>query len=171
MRHYTRPLAEFITSRARTPQDAEDIVQETFLKAYANLGKFNPRYSLKNWLFTIAYRLLVSLYRKRRPVRLSNETAAGLSEPAPRRDDGHDWLWSTVREMGPDAYTVLWLRYREEMCVEDIARIMRKSRGAVRVLLSRTRSRLADRMTAEPKPACVPDEWAPPKTIITERTK
>jgi len=75
VQRYCRPLAKFAASRTATFQDAEDITQETFLRAYLNLSSYNTKYSLKNWLFTIAYRLIISAYRKKSPVRLSEHAA------------------------------------------------------------------------------------------------
>jgi RNA polymerase sigma-70 factor (ECF subfamily) len=146
VRRFSRPLAEFAAGRTVSWQDAEDIVQETFLRAYLNLSSFNPVRSLRNWLFTIAYRLMVSSWRRKKTIRLSDEAAALLQGPDPIESTEEDaaQLWDTARAIGTDAYTVLWLRYRQEMSVEEIAQVMQKTSIGVRVLLHRTRKRLAD---------------------------
>ena len=74
VRRYCRPLAQFIMKRTGVFQDAEDVVQETFLRFYQNIRSFDSRYPLKNWLYTIAYRVSISAYRRKRPVMLSQET-------------------------------------------------------------------------------------------------
>jgi RNA polymerase sigma-70 factor, ECF subfamily len=146
VRRYSRPLAEFAAGRTVSWQDAEDIVQETFLRAYLNLSSFNPVRSLRNWLFTIAYRLMVSSWRRKKTVRLSDEAAALLQGPDPveSTEEEAQQLWDAARTIGIDAYTVLWLRYRQDLSVDEIAQVMQKSSIGVRVLLHRTRKRLAD---------------------------
>lgn len=144
VRRYSRPLAEFAAGKTVSWQDAEDIVQETFMRAFVNIKSFNPACSLKHWLFTIAYRLLVSSWRKKKTVRLSDEAAELLASPAVS-DATEDaaLLWEAARQIGTDAYTALWLRYRQEMPVEDVAKIMQKTNVSVRVLLHRARRQLA----------------------------
>lgn len=144
VRRYSRPLAEFAAGRTVSWQDAEDIAQETFLRAYVNISSFNPEHSLRQWLYTIAYRLMVSSWRKKKTVRLSDEAAALLAQPQ-AADSPYDpqELWEAVRKAGDEAYSILWLRYRQEMPIEEIAKITQKTNIGVRVLLHRTRRKLA----------------------------
>jgi RNA polymerase sigma-70 factor (ECF subfamily) len=146
VRRYTRPLAEFVIHKTATVQDAEDIVQETFLRAFVNIKTFDPQFSLKNWLFTIAYRLVVSSYRKKKPVRLDSRTCAEMIDPQPNENSQLDWLWEVAAQMGESVYTVLWLRYKQEMEVAEIARVLGRSQIGVRVLLHRARRKLAERI-------------------------
>jgi RNA polymerase sigma-70 factor (ECF subfamily) len=157
VRRYSRPLAEFAAGRTVSWQDAEDIVQETFLRAYMHIDSFNPACSLRQWLFTIAYRLMVSSWRKKRPVRLTDEAAAVLEgPPADETPEDSEPLWDAVRRIGADAYTALWLRYRQDMSVEEIAQVMQKTNIGVRVLLHRSRRRLADSLENRQDHATVP---------------
>ncbi|MGV0379163.1 sigma-70 family RNA polymerase sigma factor [Corynebacterium lehmanniae] len=57
----------------RNPQDAEDLVQETYLKAYKNFGSFTPGTNLKAWLYRIMTNTYINSYRKkqRRPLETS----------------------------------------------------------------------------------------------------
>lgn len=158
LRRYAPPLMRFACARTRSPQDAEDIVQDTLLRAFENLASYNPAYPLKNWLFTIAYRCMVSAARRKRPSRLSEEAAANL--PAAETDPTAtgDWLWDHVGQMNPADHTVLWLRYQQDMSVEEIAKITQKTPIGVRVRLHRARGRLARTLSAaaesnEPLPA------------------
>jgi RNA polymerase sigma-70 factor (ECF subfamily) len=140
---YCKPLTEFAAYRTGTVQDAEDIVQETFLRAYLNLKSYKPEYSLKNWLFTIAYRLIVSQYRKKKPLPLNEQFAATLAaEPEKTESQGH-WLWKLVGKLNPEDHDILWLRYKQDMGVDEIAGVIGKTKIAVRVQLHRARKRLA----------------------------
>lgn len=148
---YGRPLTEFAVSKASTYEDAEDAVQETFLRVYRHLDSYNSMYSLKNWLFTITYRCLISVYRKKKPVRLSEETAESIDAlDGHKTDSEHEWLWESAREMKPEMHSCLWLRYKQDMPISDIANVMNKSENSIRVLLHRARKQLAEKITDSP---------------------
>jgi RNA polymerase sigma-70 factor (ECF subfamily) len=156
VRRYCRPLAEFAASRTVTFQDAEDITQDTFLRAYLNLDSYNAKYSLKNWLFTIAYRLIVSGYRKKNPVRLSEQAAEYIEAKTPAPQFENEELWQAVQNLAADDRTVLWLRYKQDMTTEEIANVIKKSKISVRVRLHRARNRLAELINRQPDK---PNQW------------
>jgi RNA polymerase sigma-70 factor (ECF subfamily) len=150
VRRYTRPLADFVAARTSTFQDAEDIVQDTFLRAYTNIESFDQRYALKNWLFTIAYRLVVSAYRKKRPGQLTLKAADSIAIEPAKESTSIDWIWQAASELSPQTYTILWLRYKQDMQIDEIARIMKKTKVGVRVKLHRARKQLAAQIIQTP---------------------
>lgn len=61
------------------------------------------------------------------------------------------WLWEVAkRHLPPEAYSALWLHYREDLPLKDIASIMGKREGAVKVLLHRARKSLAESIRSRP---------------------
>lgn len=142
IQRYSNPLTMFALTRTGNFQDAEDIVQETFLQAYKNIDLFDNSYSLKNWLFTIAYRQIVSGYRKKKPEQLP-EDAPNYLESEKKSNVQNKWIWRAAGQLGADSFTALWLRYKQEMTTEEISHIMNKTKIMVRVLLHRARKRLA----------------------------
>ncbi|MHC4152872.1 MAG: RNA polymerase sigma factor [Planctomycetota bacterium] len=168
VRRYCRPLTLFAVGRIGSVHDAEDIIQETFLRAYQNMDSFNTLYSLKNWLFTIAYRLIVSDYRKKRPKLLSDEAVAQLPAKQPGLQE-NQWLWQVTQKLGPQAFTALWLRYKQQMSTSEIAQIMNKTKIMVRVLLHRSRIRLAEHIANLPETA--EHQQHIPKRAFSERRK
>jgi RNA polymerase sigma-70 factor (ECF subfamily) len=137
--------------------DAEDIVQESLVRAFQNLHRFDHHFCFSTWLFTIAVRMARDHARrqKRRPPQVSLEEAQCRSrEPdipdRAERLDAVDNLWQTARRVLTDSqYTALWLRYAEDLSPAEIAQIMRKSRIGVRVLLHRSRSKLIAEIALE----------------------
>jgi RNA polymerase sigma-70 factor, ECF subfamily len=122
------------------------LTQETFLKAFANINTFDTANSLKNWLFTIAYNLVISHYRRKK-IRLADpQELHDIPASNAQFQESADWLWNAVSQMEPDTQTVLWLHYKQDMAVEDITRVMKRSSPAVRVLLHRARKRLANKL-------------------------
>lgn len=155
VRRYARLLLQFVAARTGSFQDAEDIVQETFMRCYQHIDTFDGRYPLKNWLYTIAYRTAVSAFRKRRPLVVSHETVAAKANRPVEEQTAESGIWSVVSEMKPEDHTVLWLRYHQDMDIGHIAKVMNKSQSGVRVHLHRARHRLAARLKASEQTAFV----------------
>jgi len=151
---YKRRLFVYLRPRLGSDQDAEDMVQDTFLKLYRNIGRYDPRFHFSTWLYTSANRLAISSYRKKKTItaRLDAEAAgnlpdltagdAGEAEPA--------GLWDAARTLGGCQFRALWLRYGEDMSVDEIAVSLGKSRLAVRLLLHRARTNLMKRVGPAP---------------------
>lgn len=168
VQRYCRSLAGFAAARCRTVQDAEDIVQETFLRAFSNLTSYDPSYPFKNWLFTIAYRLIISAYRRKKPASLSHESAQEtIAHEQPEQPD-NEWLWNVIQTLKDDDQTVLWLRYKQDMEIEDIAKIMSVSKTSIRVKLHRARGRLVRQIDQNPDET-IP--WTVRKAVCSERTQ
>lgn len=119
-------------------EDVEDLVQETFIKAFASLGAFRGDSSLTTWLFTIERRLVLD--RHRSPHRRADaELAPGLESPEAsaldvvvaketqaRLRQAIDGLRGLQRE-------VFVLRVSEGLCYRDIAGLLGTTEGAARV--------------------------------------
>jgi len=152
---YRRRLFVFLRPRLGSDQDAEDMVQETFLKLYRNIGSYDPDYRFSTWLYTSANRLAISSFRKKRAVG-GGVDPASISTGTPAGADGEEaaaGLWAAARTLGGNQFRVLWLRYGEDMTVAEIAGSLSKSRPAVRLLLHRARTNLMKRLGPAPAPA------------------
>jgi RNA polymerase sigma-70 factor (ECF subfamily) len=151
---YKRRLFVYLRPRLASDQDAEDMVQETFLKLYRSIDRYDPAYRFSTWLYTAATRLTISSYRKKRiaAVSLRTEEAGGVAYPAAGPPDRTDTagLWDSARSLAESQFRVLWLRYGEDMEVAEIARAVGKSRVAVSLLLHRARTNLMKTTGAAP---------------------
>ena len=141
-------LLRYLHQRVGDLHAAEDLLQETFLKAYRNLGRYDPSRSFSTWLFTIGTRLAASYWRSRRPIASMEDadppdrSGAGPAEAASRAEE-RDNLWRRARRaLSDDQFAALWLRYAEEMAIREIAEVMGKSVVGVKVLLHRACRRL-----------------------------
>lgn len=140
--HHARVFA-FLLGLTRHRQDAEDLTQDTFMRAWNKFGRFDPAYPLLPWLLTIARRQSIAALRKRQALPESPDLPAAEPEPPMSAL----WLWEVAkRELTADAYSALWLHYREEFPLKEVARVLGKREGAVKVLLHRARNSLAERM-------------------------
>ena len=149
-RRYKRRLFVYLRPRLGSAEDAEDLVQETFLKLYRNIGGYDPAFKFSTWLYTSANRLAIDAFRRRAAERIAKvaETDIDIPDPSagPESGSGTTELWEAARALGGDRFRVLWLRYGEDLSVEEIAAVLGRTRLAVRVLLHRARTSLAGRL-------------------------
>jgi len=146
---YRRRLFAYFRPRLGSDQDAEDLAQETLLKLYRNIGNYDPTYRFSVWLYTAAGRLAISEYRRRTVVAaglrsIAREEESREPEDPPEKGEA-DRLWTLAETLNGNQYRALWLRYAEEMPINDIAVSLGKSRVAVRILLHRARTNLMKR--------------------------
>jgi len=163
-RHY-RAVHACLLTLLDNRSDAEDLTQETFLRAFRKIRSYNPRQPFRPWIFSIARRVAIAHWRRRRSTDPLDDSVA--HPPAAAPPSGHDAvvLWSLARRhLKPDEFTALWLHYREDLPVADIARALRKTRNHAKVILHRARTRLRSHLEPEAwRPAGLP----PPLTSPT----
>lgn len=143
---YERRVFGFVLRSCSNATDAREITQDTFLKAYHALAQFDPAKPFAPWLFTIARRKCIDRHRT-----LRLEEAATVPDP-PDPDnpaellalkEDSNALWECAHHLLPLVeFQALWLRYAEEMNVQQIALVLGKTRTHVKVLLFRARQRL-----------------------------
>jgi RNA polymerase sigma-70 factor (ECF subfamily) len=152
-RYHARVYA-FLLTLTRHRQDAEDLTQETFVRAWKKIDRYDPGQPLLPWLFTIGRRLSIAALRRSRPLPPElpfPADSAGTSESAALR------LWAVAKHhLAPDAYSALWLHYREDMPLRQVGAVLGKREGAVKVLLHRARKTLADALRAPAPPPLPP---------------
>jgi RNA polymerase sigma-70 factor (ECF subfamily) len=149
----------------RVPADAEDLVQETYLKAFRAADRFEPGTNLKAWLFTILHNTALNRFRdrSRQPVVYDSETvdrAADASSEArgARFAETPETLLlagtldpdlKAAVDALPDVFRqAVWLRDVEEFSYAEIARMLTIPVGTVMSRISRGRRLLFDQLTA-----------------------
>lgn len=132
-------------------EEAEDILQEAFIKIWKNLNNYDPRRKLSSWLYRIVHNETVSCWRKKqsygkdRTVALDERMSEGLSNELTAEDlELNDQLTHEVLQQLPIKYqTVLVLKYLEGMHYEEISDILKIPEGTVATLLNRARKAFA----------------------------
>jgi RNA polymerase sigma-70 factor (ECF subfamily) len=142
-------------------EDAEDVMQEAFLKAYQHLPEFEGNSRFYTWLVRIAVNQALMKLRKRRPnqVSLDEEIETGDDSffrdvedwgpsPAERFEQTqlHDILNSAISELDPSFRIVFQLRDIEEMSTEETADVLHLSVPAVKSRLLRARLKLRQKL-------------------------
>ena len=146
------PLLHYLRHRAKSREDAEDVVQEAFLRAYRNLHRYETTWRFSTWLFTIAHRLSINAFRRNSRVLEKNgaegalaEVVSGLCDPAEQvaKADTGQRLWSiAAEELGEPKFTAVWLFYGEGMPIAQIAEVLERKPGAIKTMLLRARRQL-----------------------------
>ena len=165
----------FVAQRiTRTRQDAEDVVQQSFQKAFTHLRKFEGRSAFSTWLTRIAITETLMLLRKSRGLReklrddldANEETRPGLEIPDTSPDpeaiysqrESSVMLCAAMNELSPGIRTAIQLRHLDERSSEESARIMGISIPALKARLFHGRQKLRKRLKQFVKPA---ERWAP----------
>ena len=126
--------------------DALDVVQETFYNAWRSLKKFRGESSLRLWLETIATRLCISRYRKKR-IFIDVEKLFGLGFH-PQWDDEIDAnkhrkaIAQAMKTLSPKERAAFILRMKEKYSTRDTAEIMKIAEGTVKALLHRANEKM-----------------------------
>ena len=146
VRLFHRPIFRFVCRMTGQAQDAEDITQETFVKAFRSLDRVDTSRPLINWLFTIARRTALNHFRSKKEwVELPPEAAS--ESPGPRQEverrEVVDGVWAKARRVLSAAeFQVLWLRFGENLSTAEAAKAAGRSTTSIKTLIYRARQRL-----------------------------
>jgi RNA polymerase sigma factor (sigma-70 family) len=140
----------------KSREDAEEVAQDVFVKAYRSLADFKGASKFSTWLYTITTTSSLSFLRKKKPdvQSLDNEK---VFETADHMDSGMranqieqksrlNMVNEAIKLLSPDDALVISLFYKGEQTLEEIAQVMGKEPNAVKVQLHRARSRLKEKM-------------------------
>lgn len=148
---YTAGLYKFLSYKTNNAYDTEDLVQDTFVRAYENIHRYKDKWKFSTWLFTIAARLATSHFRRLRDSHALEEVESDDLQPAQMivARETYRGLWEMAESLSGNQFQALWLKYAQDMSVKDIAKVLRKSQVNVKVLLYRARVNLANMLDKE----------------------
>jgi RNA polymerase sigma-70 factor (ECF subfamily) len=155
---YQRPVYNLAYRMLHNPGEAEDAVQETFVRVYTKLQSYRREYKLSSWILSIASHYCIDQLRRRRIAWLSLEDAPFASataspedgpERAYLRSEADREVQVMVDRLPPSYRLPLILRYWCDLSYAEIAEITGISPQAVKSRLHRARLHLADRSLTE----------------------
>jgi len=145
----------------RRAEDAEDLVQETFVKVFRALDRYDVERPFSAWIFTIASRLAIDHLRRRRVQTVSlsvSDSGSGEERTMDVEDTGlkPDEITSNPEEESateqlidglPEHYRiVVLLRHQQDLSYEEIAEALNLPLGTVKARIHRARALLKDRI-------------------------
>jgi RNA polymerase sigma-70 factor (ECF subfamily) len=159
---YQRKILAVAMGMVHNREDALELTQETFVKAYENLERFKGESSFYTWLYRIVVNLGIDFRRRDRrhgTVSLADRPGGGedieaalpeqrLADPYQQtrsREIGHR-MQQAIDELTPDHKAVILLREVEGLSYEDISRVMQCSKGTVMSRLHNARKKLQDKL-------------------------
>lgn len=161
---YEGPVFGLILRMIRDRATAEDLAQETFVKAFRKLHAFDPERRFSSWLFKIAHNTTLDHLRRREVVTISLDTlgAGGEENPWKEAEDrapspeemalGSDLARGLERALAtlrPEYREVLLLRFREGLSYGEVAEVTGWPLGTVKTQIHRARKELARRLREE----------------------
>ena len=147
---HQKPLLRFLVTRCGSYADAEDALQDTLMSAYRYIHSYNPRWRFSTWLYRIALR---------NAAKITPSTSADLQDLVSHEKDplslciaasDRENLWISARRLlNSEVYAAMWLRYVEDMSVNDISAVLERSASWTKVNLLRGRKALDTELNRE----------------------
>jgi RNA polymerase sigma factor (sigma-70 family) len=141
---------------AKTREDAEEIAQDCFIKAYRSLSTFQKQSKFSTWLYSIVYTTAMTALRKKR-VDTDSIDDENTFIQVEAQSSGYDvnnvenksrsfYLNQAIGQLLPDDATIITLFYNGEQSLEEIAQAMGMEANTVKVKLFRARQRLKEKL-------------------------
>ncbi len=158
--HYSNRVYGIAMNILHSPEDAEDILQETFIKVLHGLKSFEGRSSLSTWIYRIAVNEALMLIRKRKGIEVSidvdSEDDEGMTAPREIVDwcclpeeefvsgELRDVMDKAIEKLPEKLRVVFILRDMEDLSIRDTANALQLSESAVKTRLLRARLMLRE---------------------------
>ena len=137
-------------------EDAEEISQDIFVKAYRSLADFRGASKFSTWLYTIVRTSCITFLRKKKLdiTSIDNERTflqlenreSGFSANTVEQKSRHAMVNEAIRLLSPDDAQLITLFYKGEQSLEEIGKVMGLEANTVKVKLHRARHRLKEKM-------------------------
>ncbi|MFN8512294.1 MAG: RNA polymerase sigma factor [Thermomicrobiales bacterium] len=156
---YQRPITGYLRRLVGNGEIAEDLAQDTFLKAYKALGRTNDELNFRAWLYRIATNNALSYHRRQRLLQWL-PFASGSREPATEaryaeRVGEQELVETTLRQLKPEHASLLLMRHHQGLSLSEIATVLGVDTTVAKARLFRARHafmRAYDEMTGEAQP-------------------
>ncbi len=141
---------------AKNREDAEEIAQDCFVKAYRALGTFKQTSKFSTWLYTITYTTAMTFLRKKRldtqsinddehVLQIAN-SGTDFDANIVEKKSNYAYLNQAIAMLLPDDAAIITLFYKGEQSLEEIGEALRMEPNTVKVKLHRARHRLKEKL-------------------------
>jgi RNA polymerase sigma-70 factor (ECF subfamily) len=160
---YQRPVFSIIFRMIRDREQAEDLAQETFVRVFNHIGRYDPRYKFSSWIFKIATNLTIDWIRRKelktvsidgsRNAVTSDEMEASAITIVSEDENPEELLEAkelgeeieqAIGKLRPEYRAAILLRHVEGREYQEIAEIMALPLGTVKTYIHRGRNELRD---------------------------
>lgn len=152
-KRYRDPIFQLYTQRTGSRDDADDLLQETFVKVYLKLDSYNSRFTFGQWVYTIARNTFIDYTRKRRDDISVDSIPGGYSSLAPTAEaptpeesiinsQQRTQIEQYMAKMTPRYRRLIELRFFKDYSYEEIAKELVLPLGTVKTQIHRAREQL-----------------------------
>lgn len=140
---YSDSIFKYILMMINDYQQAEDLTQDTFIKAYKKHHSYQRKASPKTWLFSIAHHVTIDYMRKQKPLRIFQEFFQTVKDTAPLPEDMVEIressieLYQALGRLKPSYREVIILRKIKEFSIRETSEILNWTEGKVKTTLYR----------------------------------
>lgn len=154
--HFAGKLYKFIYFRVGHKELAEDIMADTFVKAWTRIDQLSSANALSSWLYQIAKNNVIDYYRVKKVTVDLEEVVDVLEDAASPIDDAnlmieHKVVMELMQNLPEEQQQVIRYKFFEELENIEIAQIMGKSEGSVRVIQHRAINKLKELLSKKRK--------------------
>jgi RNA polymerase sigma-70 factor (ECF subfamily) len=150
---YRAPVVRLAYRLTRDPDEAKDIAQDSFLRAYRRIGEFRPDRPFARWLFVIARNASLDAIRRRRRLVLVDSSDTRPEDPGPEElallSDRATRVHAALEALPQKYRSVLELYYVSELRYREIALELDIPIGTVKTYISRAKRRLRDNLEGD----------------------
>lgn len=155
---YSQQVFILIVRIVENQEDAEELTQDTFLKAFEHLSSFKAESSFSTWIYRIAYNTAISATRKKKyeVCTMDNALLASLSDEQvdsalnEESEERITKLHKAMKKLDADERALITLFYEEEKPISEAAHILGLTESNAKVKLHRIRKKLYILITQEP---------------------
>ncbi|MFO1444114.1 RNA polymerase sigma factor [Bacillus sp. Bva_UNVM-123] len=152
---YKNQLYATILRMTKNPQDAQDLVQEAFIKIYEQLGKYDGKGSFSSWLYRVAFNHCMDEFRKKsyqmRRVEINEELMEDSKHPEVifLKKEKSRQLERLISTLPDDERMIILLRYVNELCYDEISELVEVPVSTVRNKLHRAKKKMRETVKRE----------------------
>jgi len=161
--HFSNPVYRIAMNILRSEQDAEDVIQETFMKVIHGIKSFEGRSSLSTWIYRIAVNESLMMIRKRKGVEISIDEDSEDEEGVTAPKEIEDWcclpekefmtveirreMDDAIRSLPEKLRIVFQLRDMEDLSIQETTQVLGLTESAVKTRLLRARLLLREKLS------------------------
>ena len=147
---YGQPFFSLIVCMVKSEEDAEELTQDTFMKAFEHLSSFNGKSSFSTWIYRIAYNTALSFLRKKNVEQTViddnqwNRISDTQIDDALNNESEEqiEKLQQALTKLTAEERALVTLFYEEEHSIQELAQILNLNEGNIKVKLHRLRKKL-----------------------------
>lgn len=148
--NFSEKLFHYIKSQVSSEHDAEDILQNVFIKIYKSIEQLENQAAIKPWIYMITKRTIIDFYKKKKDVSVAPETFNGIKDEIEEMDNMNDDISKCIGNMLftlPEKYQSVYDMYEnKEMKHKEIAEKLDISLSTSKVRLNRAKQLFKDKL-------------------------